>query len=366
MLRYPMDRPCAACHFRLRSRCRRPLTRPLRWPHMRSALPIVGVVVTILLAGCGGGGHKSQTTTSTTTTHSSTGKTSPPPTPLSESVSVSGTKKAAPSSSASAAGGTVASFVTRVPGKRGSHPVDVHLDFAQVSSTKWTATASVKKQQATATLTSKDGKQLKLEGFRYACALPPVPSFCPPTHVHTTSGHVSVQFSAAPATPIVVGSQVAPAPSPVVLTPPSTQLAPTYTIATTVLGIPAKRSKSAPVVKPASTVAVHPGDTAAIRITVTGSVVGAPQPLTVNFAQGPSKSIDVSASVPGGPPSTATITSASGGPIALVSPRYTCFLPPYPTFCPASHITAKSHKYALTLNAIPKVPVVITLLVQRG
>ena len=111
---------------------------------------------------------------------------------------------------------------------------------------------------------------------------------------------------------------------------------------------------------------MHPGDTAAIRIVLTGSTVGAPQPLTVNFAQGPSKSINVSANVPGGPPSTATITSASGRPIALVSPRYGCYLPPYPTFCPGSNITAKSHKYAVTFNGIPKLPVVITLAVQAG
>jgi hypothetical protein len=137
-------------------------------------------------------------------------------------------------------------------------------------------------------------------------------------------------------------------------------------IATTVLAIPKHRSKSAPLVKPASTVSVHPGDTAAIRVTLTGSVIGAPQPVALKFAQGPSKSISVSASVSGGTPSTATITSASGRPIALVSPKYGCSLPPYPTFCPGSHVTAKSRNYAITFNATPKTPVVITLLVQAG
>jgi hypothetical protein len=111
---------------------------------------------------------------------------------------------------------------------------------------------------------------------------------------------------------------------------------------------------------------VHPGDIVQIRIAVAGTVAGAPQPLALKFDQGPAKTLNVSASVPGGTPSNATITSASGGRIAIVSPRYSCYLPPYPTFCPASHIKAESHKYALTVNAIPKVAVVIGGVVQAG
>jgi hypothetical protein len=111
---------------------------------------------------------------------------------------------------------------------------------------------------------------------------------------------------------------------------------------------------------------VHAGDVLQIRVAVAGSVVGAPQPLTLKFGQGPSKTINLSASVPGGSASNATISSASGHPIAIVLPRYSCYLPPYPTFCPATNIKAESHKYALTVNAIPKVPIVISALVQAG
>jgi hypothetical protein len=118
--------------------------------------------------------------------------------------------------------------------------------------------------------------------------------------------------------------------------------------------------------KAAPTVAVHPGDTAVIRVAVTGTVVGAPQPLTVKFAQGPAKSIDVSASISGGTPSTATITSANGHRIALVSPKYGCSLPPYPTFCPGTNIKAKSRKYSVTFNGLPKVAVALTVVVQSG
>jgi hypothetical protein len=74
----------------------------------------------------------------------------------------------------------------------------------------------------------------------------------------------------------------------------------------------------------------------------------------------------VSASVPGGTPSKATLSSAAGSPMAIVLPRYNCGLPPSPTFCPPSRIVAASHTYTLTIDASPKTPPIIIQTTAQG
>ncbi len=339
---------------------------------MRPTLVSFGLVFALLLAGCGGSSNKSQTKTTsskTKTTHKSTkpGPVAKKAAPLSELITVAKSHKAA-SASASAATGDSVLFLTRVPGTSTSSPVNVHIDLSRKADTKWTVTASVKGQKSTATLTSKNGKLLTLEKIRYSCALPPSATFCPVSHVHSSATHVGAQFSATPATPISLTASVGPLPVPAVAAlPTSSVAAPTYTVLTKVLAVSAHPSKSAPPARPAPSVSVHPGEGLTVRIGVTGKVVGAPQTVTVSFAQGPSKSLTVSAGVPGGTPSTATITSTTGRRIEIVLPRYSCLLPPAPTFCPLSKVVAAAHKYTIVYNATPKTPaLVISTAVQGG
>lgn len=337
---------------------------------MPSKLTCLGAFA-ILLAGCGGSSHKASTThttTHSTTTHTSSGKTpvAPKTAPLAELIQV--TKQKSPASpSARAATGDGVEFLTKVPGTPSGPPVKVHLDFSHQSATKWTVTASAKGQKSTATLTSKNGQPLVFGSLRYGCALPPAATFCPARHVVATATDIKAQFSSTPSMPIVVAGLVGPATTAPTAAAPSTLLAPTYTVQTTVLDIPKHKAAGAAPVRLGQTATAHPGDSLILRVSVTGRVVGAPQPVTLNLDQGPAKSLTVSAGVPGGSTSTATITSATGGRIGIVLPHYGCALPPAPTFCPPSSVKAGSHKYTVTFDATPKVPpIVITSVVQGG
>lgn len=341
---------------------------------IQPALTGVLVGVAFLLAGCGGG-HKSSsssTTSSTTSGHKATGKKT--------GAKSSGAKKSAtlqelitvaksgssPSANATASTGDPVEFATHVPGGRNAKAVPVQLTFSQDAPTKWTVTASTKNHSATATLTSKNGKPIPLDLLTYGCALPPAPTFCPVSNVHTSHGHISAQFSATSTTPILIGATVGPLPNAPPAPPHSTLVAPTYTLQLTVASVPKKHSSSTPAAKPGASASVHPGDVVTIGVHLGGTVVGAPQPVTLGFSQGPAKSITVSASVPGGTPAKATLNSATGNPIAIVLPRYRCGLPPSPTFCPLSKIVAASHSYTLTIDASPKTPPIVIQAAAQG
>jgi hypothetical protein len=41
------------------------------------------------------------------------------------------------------------------------------------------------------------------------------------------------------------------------------------------------------------------------------------------------------------------LNSGSGQPVTLLSPRYTCFVPPAPTICPAMSTQTGVHAYTL-------------------
>jgi hypothetical protein len=86
-----------------------------------------------------------------------------------------------------------------------------------------------------------------------------------------------------------------------------------------------------------------------------GAIVGAPQLLTISLSQGPAAELTVSASVPGGQPSRASIKSGQG-PIVLVLPRFVCYLPPQPTFCPPAQTVVGPHHYVLTFRVTPYTP----------
>lgn len=321
----------------------------------------------IVLTACGGGGHKTTTTTpkSTTTTATTPVKTPPKPAPLSATIQVA--KAAAPASTtATAKNGDIVEFRTRVPVIKGKRHVTVTVNLSQSPASKWTMTASAAGQKAHATVTSANGKALILSELHYTCTLAPVPSFCPARKVTSTAKNLSMQFTTAPATPVTLVATVGPISGAHPTSPPGTLVVPAYAVTALVLAHAPGASSSA---KPGPTTSARPGDVVLLRARLKGgkgSDNGAPQPVTMNFDQGPGKTLNLSAGVPGGAVSHATITGANGQSIALVTPRYTCYLPPTLTFCPASTVTAASHKYSVTFPGTPKTEITLEAVVQAA
>jgi hypothetical protein len=320
----------------------------------------------IVLTACGGGGHKTTTTTPKTTTTATTPvKAKPKPAPLSATVEVA--KAAGPASStATAKNGDIVEFRTRVPVVKGKRHVTVTVNLSQSPASKWTMTATAAGQKAHATLTSTNGKALILSELHYTCTLAPVPSFCPARKVTSASKKLSMQFTTAPATPVTLVATVGPISGAHPTTPPGTLVVPAYAVTALVL---AHAPGASPSAKPSPTTSARPGDVVLLRARLKGgkgSENGAPQPVTMTFDQGPGKTLNLSAGVPGGAVSHATITSANGKSIALVTPRYTCYLPPTLTFCPATTVTAASHRYSVTFPGTPKTEITLEAVVQAA
>jgi hypothetical protein len=51
--------------------------------------------------------------------------------------------------------------------------------------------------------------------------------------------------------------------------------------------------------------------------------------------------------------------SATGAKIALVTPHYSCLLPPAHTFCPAIKVMAGSRRYIVKFAASPATPPIV-------
>ncbi len=271
----------------------------------------------------------------------------------------------APGPSVKAKAGDIVVFRTRVPGGTSSHLVKVKLSIMQGARGSLVATASTKHEKSTATVSSSDGKLLTLVEPRYTCALPPMPSFCPARNASSTGKGVTAEFMAKATTPIVIVTMVGPTNVTVPTASTGTLVVPAYTVTQSVEARSPTAGASASSA-PSSSASAKAGDLVLMRTHLTGAHNGAPQPLTVSFDQGPAGALRVTAGVPGGAPSTATLTGAGGKQIALVSPRYTCYLPPTPTFCPASKVVAKSRNYAVTFPATPHTQVSIEALAQAG
>jgi hypothetical protein len=99
--------------------------------------------------------------------------------------------------------------------------------------------------------------------------------------------------------------------------------------------------------KLASSIKANPGTPVVLRTIVPSTKK---ENITITAPAGPSKTLKITASG-GGHTSTATIHSRHGTPLTLVNLRYTCSLPPAPTFCPAKKATGDSHGYTLIFNA---------------
>lgn len=307
----------------------------------------------VLLAACGGSSKHSTTVKGTAPTHKAKRTTARH---LTEKIVVSGSGLAA-APIATARAGQTAEFVTQPPGLPGGPAVNVHLRIARLVGGAWTVSASVGGQTSTARLQSATGKPMPLSQLRYSCTLPPAPSFCPARRVMVSGTTTHLQFSSGPSDPIQLLATVGPpppthsvAPGVLVVAP----FAPTETVAVR----PARGVASSTKPTPVPSATVKPGDELLLRTRlsshVKGGVAGAPQPVTVTINQGPANALRVTAAVAGGSASAATVSGAGGATIELVGPRFTCYLPPTPTFCPPVHVAFSPHRYALTFMASPR------------
>lgn len=321
----------------------------MAWNHRKTlcSAPTVAVLA-LMLSACGGGSKSSTTTTKSTTT--ATHKTqSHAALPL-ESVRIGTSQTYATAATASPA--DAVSFRTVLPaGSKGS-PVLIKITAGPAKALTVTATAG--QSSGTATVRSANGTQLTLLEPHYSCTLPPVPSFCPAKSVTKTAHGYTLQFNPRATSTIQVSALVGPVtlPKPKV-TAAGKSVVPPYTVTELLRVRNPGSSASSSSIPAAPTVSAKPGQLVVMYSEVKSGVHGAKQPVTVTLNQGPGKSLTITAAAKGGPSSTATVKSASGSPIALVLPHYTCYVTPTPTFCPASSIKTAPHRYILTFEAAP-------------
>jgi hypothetical protein len=339
------------------------LTRP------RAA--VLSAALALGVAACGGGSsakHSSSASSSTTTTSATpTPVTKPkPPTPaLTIGVRTAVPPKQPFVATAAAAAGDVAQFHVTVPG--GRHPATVTITVPQGAPAKTlTVTATSGKRSASVTVTGSRGKKITLQSLHFSCLLPPAPSFCPLAGQRTVHGGTALTFKTTPTAPVTLVAAVGPAPVKTTAAPGSNAVVPAYAITEQTRTVAlAKPSTGAAVY--GSTAVAHSGDVAVFLTRAVAKVRGAPQPVTITLQQGPATTLTATASVPGGTPSTASVTGASHGKIELVLPRFNCFAAPVPTFCPVRSVRTGSHKYVLSFLVSPLLPpVVLTAVVQSG
>jgi hypothetical protein len=308
----------------------------------------------ITLTACGGGGSKSSTSTaassSTSTTSTTPNKKHKGPAQFMVAIGRSTSDKT-PGSSVTAKAGDSLVFTTRVIHSK-SKTVTTTLTIPTASSNKLTLQSSAEGHTSKVDVTGEGGKSVSLVRPRYACSLPPAPAFCPASGVSSSHGTYTLKFTAPPKTPVSVVATVGP----VSLKQPKTAKSqsgsvPPYTVKQLVKVL-AKAGSASGNVSPVSSVQSGSGDNVEMISRLTGKR-GSPQPLTITFPASANKTITISAQVKGGKASEATIKSISGSPIKLTLPRYVCFLPPYPTFCPAVSEKLSSGKYTVVFNAQP-------------
>jgi hypothetical protein len=106
----------------------------------------------------------------------------------------------------------------------------------------------------------------------------------------------------------------------------------------------------------ASTAAAKPGDAVLFHTSLSGT---SHSTVRLSLTQGPGPGWSVTATA-GGHKSTAKITSSTRRKLTLVDLRYSCLLPPSPTFCPASHVSRTAGGgYQLQFRATPSTGVTV-------
>jgi hypothetical protein len=240
-------------------------------------------------------------------------------------------------------------------GPAGSTPVTVAVSRHSASILKVTASADGRSSQAT--ITSPDGKPIKLAYVRYLCYLPPTATFCHGVHTAATQADYVLRFQAPINMPLdLIATVESPGGRTGPPAPHGTQPAPPFKPSQQVRAeLP---GGSTP---PYGTFArIKPGATLDLLTQLNNAPASAkPQTATLTIDRGPGKTLHVSAAVDGGPSSSATITSADSKPIKLTLPRYQCYAPPAATFCPAEHNSVSAQKYTVQFPAIPGVPIML-------
>jgi hypothetical protein len=321
-----------------------------------------------MLGACGGSATHTSSTTSTaaagttTTTPARTPSSLPSVKVLTELVRrVSNDSPGPYRASVSPQRRDVVDFATVLPHK-GPAIGSLKVSVQRGPGTALTVTASGGGHTATATVKSPDGKPLTLLEPRYPCQVPPTPTYCPALGLTTGGNGDTLSFKPSGHIPIVVVATVGPlVGESLPASHPSAVKQPPYTVSAQVRDATSAvtTGHAAPF---ESSVSVHGGDTISVRALITGKA-GASQSVTVHIPKGPSKRIAVTASVPGGAPSQATITSADNTPLSLDHVRYSCFVPPSPTFCPAQRLHTAAKGYTLVFPGAPDTPVVVSITV---
>jgi len=327
--------------------------------------PVLLGAVTLAVAGCGGSSHTAKHKISTTPVKRTVSPRPAIPTVLTETVRGPASKDFLPS--VDARSGEMLLFKTYVPGRVTSPAETVSLTFASGPGATLTVTAKAHGETSRVRIVSPNHKSLTLQLLRYNCSLPPVPTFCPAKSAVSAHHRYVLRFSSTHRAPIYVSAVVGPVktPAPKVVRSSSSVVPPyaaTEVVAVrppaTVTSSPAKKSVPLPQL---ATATVKPGDSVILLTHLKGTVLGARQTVTVTIDQGPGTTLKASASVPGGRVTTATIKSANGSPIAIVLAHYSCSVPPTPTFCPARHIAAQSHRYTLKFSASPTTAAIVVI-----
>jgi hypothetical protein len=326
-------------------------------------LVMVGVLAVSLTAAACGGSNKPTTTSTTTSTTTKTHTTTPKQAAL--AVTLRSTTGTAYQGSATASPGDKLLVRTVVPGTASSGTEKVHLAFDKGPSSRLTVTATANGQTSTAFVSGAGSKQVTFAELSYTCALPPAPTFCPPTHQNSTGSAYKVSFSANAGSSVFISALIGPT---TIKTPSRTATSttvPPYLVTAGVRVLPhGGKAKPAP---PTSSAVAAPGDLAVLTAHASGRIVGAPQTMTFSFDEGPSNSLTLSARVPGGKVSTATIKGSHGSQISLVLGRYNCLVAPAPTFCPPVTIKPGNRQYTLTFAVNPNTPAIVLLAeVQAG
>jgi hypothetical protein len=255
-------------------------------------------------------------------------------------------------------------FETAVPA---TVPTSVTLTVTRTSRRTWSVTAAALGQRSTAQISGTPGAAIMLTDLHYRCALPPQPSVCPARRVDITRTGYSLAFSTSGAK-ILVGADVGPIPGEPAVSRrhASSLVVPPYGLVENLTAFAPDTSLGRKAHVYSATATAAPGDTVILATHLEGRPIGAPQPVTVSFDQGPAPALRISASLPGGRPSVATLSSTSGQPIELLLPVYYCDLPPRPTFCPALTAKASDRHYTITFASTPGNPIELFASAQTG
>lgn len=323
----------------------------------------------LTLAACGGSTHPGSTTGSTNSSTSTPAVTVAPAHKV-KTLTVGARAQSAPTfvPTISARPGEKVAFRAVLPETPGIATQQVVLAVATGPSSTLTITGSAGSQTSSAKITSASGSPITLVHLSYSCDLPPHSTFCPAQTITAGAGSTRLAFIASHRAPVEISAVVGPVRLTAARTvAPGSTAAPPYTVAELLRARTPGASAPAIAPKPQSTVTATPGQVVTMYSHLKSHIHGARQAVTVTISSGPATSLTVTASVPGGAISTATIRSATGTPISLVKARYDCLVAPLAGFCPATHVGRTARGYTLTFMAAPGTPEVeVSANVQAG